>query len=96
MGGNFGHLSDSEYNFVQGGEYTQTFFHLWPEDVDMMFSPGEVGHQVHYQPEQVISDISWTDRHPIKHSSLHLQATAATSFQATMHGLQPNLIISAK
>ena len=66
MGGNFGQLSDSEYNFVQGGEYTQSFFHLWPEDVDMMFSPGEVGHQVHYQPEQVISDISWTDRHPIK------------------------------
>ncbi len=32
----------------------------------MMISPGEVGDQVYYQPEQVISDISWTDRHPIK------------------------------
>ncbi len=31
-----------------------------------MFSPGEVGDPVYYQPEQVISDISWTDCHPIK------------------------------
>ena len=66
MGGNFSQKSDPEYNFVQGGEFTKTFFRLWPEDVDIMISPEEVGHQVRYLPAQVISDISWTDRHPIK------------------------------
>ena len=66
MGGDFSQVSESEYNFGQGVEFSQTFFRLWPKDVDMMFSPGEVGDLIHYQPEQVISDISWTDRHPIK------------------------------
>ena len=66
MGGAFSLLSESEYNFDQGIEFSQTFFRLWPKDVDMMFSPGEVGDPVYYQPEQVISDISWTDCHPIK------------------------------
>ena len=42
------------------------FFRLWPEDVDMVFSPQEVGENIEYKPEQVISDISWTDVHPIK------------------------------
>ena len=66
MGGAFSLLSESEYNFGQGIDFSQTFFRLWPKDVDMMFSPGEVGDPVYYQPEQVISDISWTDCHPIK------------------------------
>lgn len=66
MGGNFIQKFESDYNFDQGIEFSQTFFRLWPTDVDMMMSPGEVGDQVHYKPEQVISDISWTDRHPIK------------------------------
>jgi hypothetical protein len=34
--------------------------------VDMVFSPGEVGDPIEYTPEQVVSDISWTDIHPIK------------------------------
>ena len=32
----------------------------------MVFSPMETGQTVEYTPEQVISDISWTDAHPIK------------------------------
>jgi inosine-uridine nucleoside N-ribohydrolase len=66
MGGTFSQQFESEYNFGQGIEFSQTFFRLWPKDIDMMFSPGEVGDQVHYRPEQVIADLSWTDRHPIK------------------------------
>lgn len=66
MGGAFSQISESEYNFGQGIEFSLTFFRLWPKDVDMMFSPGEIGDPVYYHPEQVISDISWTDCHPIK------------------------------
>ena len=32
----------------------------------MVFSPMEVGENIEYKPEQVISDIAWTDVHPIK------------------------------
>ena len=35
-------------------------------EVDMVLSPMEVGQDVEYTPEQVIADVSWTDRHPIK------------------------------
>ena len=66
MGGAFSQEFESEYNVGQGTEFSQTFFRLWPNDVDMMISPGEVGDAVYYQPEQVIADISWTDRHPIR------------------------------
>ena len=31
-----------------------------------MFSPMEVGNEIEYKPELVISDIDWTDIHPIK------------------------------
>ena len=66
MGGAFSQVAESEYNFGQGVDFSQTFFRLWPKDIDMLFSPGEVGDPLNYQPEQVISDISWTDSHPIK------------------------------
>ena len=66
QGGVFGDSEEADYNFVQGIPFTQTFFELWPKDVDMVFSPMEVGQTVEYTPEQVIADVSWTDRHPIK------------------------------
>ena len=37
----------------------------------MVFSPMEVGQEVEYTPEQVIADIDWTDRHPIKQVYMH-------------------------
>lgn len=66
MGGVFGNAVEPDYNFGQGIEFATTLFTLWPDDVPMTFSPGEVGDPVEYVPEQVISDISWTDVHPIK------------------------------
>ncbi|MBO4851748.1 MAG: nucleoside hydrolase [Prevotella sp.] len=66
MGGSFGPQKEPEYNFAQGVKFAQTFFRLWPTDVDMMFSPGEVGDKVCYSQEQVIADVSWTDCHPVK------------------------------
>jgi hypothetical protein len=66
MAGIFDVADEPDFNFTQGIEFAQTFFSLWPQDVDIVFSPMEVGQQVEYIPEQVIADIDWTDCHPIK------------------------------
>ena len=66
MGGVFGEAEEPDYNFAQGISFAQTFFSLWPQEVDMVFSPMEVGQEVEYTPAQVIADIDWTDAHPIK------------------------------
>ena len=66
MGGVFGQSVEPDFNFSQGITFAQDFFRLWPEDVDMVFSPMEVGQEIEYTPEQVVSDIVWTDAHPIK------------------------------
>ena len=66
QGGVFGDAEEPDFNFAQGITFAQTFFELWPKEVDMVLSPMEVGHAVEYTPEQVIADVSWTDRHPIK------------------------------
>ena len=39
---------------------------MWPREVDIVFSPMEVGNEIEYKPETVINDINWTDIHPIK------------------------------
>ncbi len=66
MAGVFDVADEPDFNFTQGMDFAQAFFDLWPQDVDMVFSPMEEGQQVEYIPEQVIADIDWTDRHPIK------------------------------
>ncbi len=66
MGGVFGNSEESDFNFAQGMEFAKTFFELWPDDVDVVFSPMEVGQEIEYTPDQVIADISWIDKHPIK------------------------------
>ena len=66
QGGVFGDAVEPDFNFGQGITFALEFFRLWPKDVDIVFSPGEVGDAIEYTDEQVISDISWTDIHPIK------------------------------
>ncbi len=66
QGGSFGQSPEPDYNFLQGMDFAKTFFRLWPSDVDIIFDPMETGNDIDYQPEQVISDVSWTDNHPIK------------------------------
>ena len=66
MGGVFGESVEPDFNFAQGLSFAQDFFRLWPEDVDMVFSPMEVGQGIEYKPDVVIADVSWTDVHPIK------------------------------
>ncbi len=66
MGGVFGASVEPDFNFAQGITFAKDFFRLWPQDVDMIFSPMEVGQGIEYKPERVIADIDWTDVHPIK------------------------------
>ncbi|MBR1698855.1 MAG: nucleoside hydrolase [Bacteroidales bacterium] len=66
MGGVFGDSIEPDFNFFQGISFAQTFFRLWPDDVDIVFTPMEAGDPVEYTPEDVIADVSWTDVHPIK------------------------------
>lgn len=66
QGGRFGEADEGDFNFAQGIDFAQTFFQLWPSDVDIIFSPMETGQLVEYTPEQVIADIDWTDIHPVK------------------------------
>jgi inosine-uridine nucleoside N-ribohydrolase len=66
MGGVFGESEEPDFNLSQGIGFAKTFFQLWPRDVDIVFSPMEVGQEIEYTPEQVINDIDWTDVAPIK------------------------------
>ena len=54
------------YNRMMHPEAARTLIQLWPDDVDVIISPSAVGNLMDYAPEQVISDIDWTDIHPIK------------------------------
>lgn len=54
------------YNRMMHPEAARTLIQLWPDEVDVILSPSAVGNMVEYAPEQVISDIDWTDIHPIK------------------------------
>lgn len=66
MGGVFGQSVEPDFNLAQGITFAQTFFDLWPQEVDMVFSPQEVGENIEYVPDSVIADVYWTDIHPIK------------------------------
>jgi len=66
MGGVFGDAVEPDYNFKQAIDFSMTFFELLPKEVDVVFSPGEVGDPLDYRPDLVIADMDWTDHHPIK------------------------------
>ena len=65
MGGVFGDAVEPDYNFKAAIDFSLKFFELLPKEVDVVFSPGEVGDPLDYRPEQVIADMDWTDLHPI-------------------------------
>ena len=73
MGGVFGEAVEPDYNFTQAIDFSLKFFELWPKELDMVFSPGEVGDPLFYPDPQVIADINWTDCHPIKWVYEYLQ-----------------------
>lgn len=59
------------YNIAMHPEAASTLFELWPDDVDIILSPSAAGDAVDYTPEMVISDINWTDIHPLKQVYMH-------------------------
>jgi inosine-uridine nucleoside N-ribohydrolase len=73
MGGVFGDAVEPDYNFTQAIDFSLKFFELWPKELDMVFSPGEVGDPLYYPTSQVLADINWTDCHPIKWVYEYLQ-----------------------
>ena len=66
MGGVFGDSFEHDYNFTAAINYSLKFFELLPKDIDIVFSPGEVGDPLYYSADQIIADLNWTDSHPIK------------------------------
>ena len=66
MGGVFGKSDQHDYNFTAAIDYSLDFFSNLPHDIDIVFSPGEVGDPLYYSAETIISDMNWTDAHPIK------------------------------
>ena len=66
MGGVFGKSDQHDYNFTAAIDYSLRFFRDLPRDIDIVFSPGEVGDPLYYSAETIISDMDWTDAHPIK------------------------------
>jgi len=66
MGGVFGDSFEHDYNFTAAIDFSLKFFEMMPKDIDIVFSPGEVGDPLYYSAAQIISDLSWTDSHPIK------------------------------
>ena len=56
MAGVFTSSDEPDYNFLQDSTFAQLFFELWPREVDVVFSPMEVGNEIEYIPETVISD----------------------------------------
>ena len=66
MGGVFGDSFEHDYNFTAAIDYSLKFFELLPKDIDIVFSPGEVGDPLYYSAADIISDMDWTNSHPIK------------------------------
>lgn len=54
------------YNIKNDITAAITVFNNWPAECDIILSPSAVGDTIDYAPDLVVSDISWTDVHPIK------------------------------
>ncbi|MGM9736013.1 MAG: YiiX/YebB-like N1pC/P60 family cysteine hydrolase [Candidatus Cryptobacteroides sp.] len=72
MGGGFDGSIDLYGNFAQGLSFAKTFFRLWPDDVDVMMSPTEVGQMIDYTPQQVLEDFA--PGHPFHEMFNHCSA----------------------
>jgi inosine-uridine nucleoside N-ribohydrolase len=66
MGGVLANANEPDYNLGLGIEFAQTFFQLWPQEVQMYFSPGDVGNGIDYPIDQVLEDYAWDKNHPIR------------------------------
>jgi len=91
MGGVFGDSVEPDFNFSAAIEFSMKFFELLPKEVELIYSPGEVGDPFDYRPEMVISDINWTDVHPIKWVYQHVNCDTGQKMwdpQAIIHAIE--------
>jgi hypothetical protein len=95
MGGVFGDAVEPDYNFLQAIDFSMKFFALLPKEVDIVFSPGEVGDPLDYRPEQVIEDLYWTDFHPIKWTYQYLNCNTGQKMwdpQAVINAVEGDVL----
>ena len=78
MGGAFADGAEPEYNFAMDPESARTFFRLWPRDVEIVFSPAEVGDAIDYPPALVVSDLSGPTATRSSRSTCSATATPAS------------------
>lgn len=56
----------SGYNMRAASKQSAIFYSKFPRNVALMMSPSNVGDQINYQPSDVLADLSYTERNPIK------------------------------
>ena len=80
MGGVFGDSFEHDYNFTAAIDFSLKFFELLPKDIDIVFSPGEVGDPLYYSAR----------RHQRRRGRRHfLQALPARLRDPHPHGRDP-------
>ena len=56
----------SGYNMRAASRQSAVFYSQFPKNVALMMSPSNIGDQMNYQPRDVLTDLSYTERNPIK------------------------------
>ena len=56
----------SGYNMRAASRQSAVFYDRFPKNVDLIMSPSNVGDQIDYLPQEVLSDLSSTEVNPIK------------------------------
>ncbi|MCR4995590.1 MAG: hypothetical protein K6A32_09515 [Bacteroidales bacterium] len=56
----------SGYNMRAASKQSALFYNKFPEKVDLVMSPSNIGDKMNYLPQDVLVDLSYTDWNPIK------------------------------
>ena len=56
----------SGYNMRAASKQSAIFYSKFPEKVDLIMSPSNIGDKMNYLPQDVVADLSYTDWNPIK------------------------------
>ncbi|MCQ2960017.1 MAG: nucleoside hydrolase [Bacteroidales bacterium] len=67
MGGKFDEIDKSgEYNIQLSADFAKKFYKTVPKEIPVIYSPESVGNQIYWTKEQVLQDMSWIYKHPLK------------------------------
>ena len=56
----------SGYNMRAASHQSAVFYSLLPKNVELVMSPSNIGDKMNYLPQDVLADLSYTERNPIK------------------------------